>query len=283
MQFDVDIPSGSFSAAVVDAADGHGVANARVTVTNDWNDPESGNRRVMTQVSVGDDGKAPLPPLRPGVLRLRADATGYLSGEREYPIIGTEDATAPFEIALTALDRPTTIHIALPDGTPAIGAEVFAVSAVQKVVYSAAADEKGIVEIPGDLRGVFLIARHPAAASDIQPVETSFENNTWHLSRLAPPLAIRVLSGSSQPLRSSAVFLWTPCCRIGGLTLALFARSASVTSSDGTWTGFALPATPLKILFVNSRDAAAVESGAYDQLATPIAYPWPTVTTVVGF
>jgi hypothetical protein len=281
-EFNIDVPSTHLSVLVVDSKTGQGIDGAVVTVTNDWVDPTGDHRRVMSHVTADKDGIAYLPPSRDGNIQLRADAAGHKPGEL-HAVVDAATSSAPLKIPLDPLADTTALSLELPNGAPAVGADVVVVGANGAIAYVAKSGADGRVDLPSEYLGALLIARHPAAGSDARLWVTLSEEQQWRLPAPGPPLFLQAVDSSGARASSAVVYLLTPCCRIGGVALTYFASSSSLCTPDGRWVGYGLPAQAIRVLLTDGRNASAVNSGAFDALATTVRYPWTDVQRIVKY
>ena len=281
---DIDIPRARYVAAVTDSGSGSGVKQAKLTITNEFDDRVEGHRKIMSQAVTDDQGRSYLPPLRAGNVRVRADADGYLAAEVRSDVSdGTDDVV--LAIPLERIGPQRTLRVVLPDGSPGAGAELLAVSPSDEVLYTSAAGSDGTIRVPNRFAGALLVLRHPSAGSVIRLLTESDDAEiTWQMPNAAPPLTFRAVSADTRAAGSSPLFLWIGDVRLGGVALGFFARSNAATSADGSWTGFNLPPAPIRVLVLNrSTGGLTANVNAFRSLAQTVTYPWPGALTVRAY
>jgi 5-hydroxyisourate hydrolase-like protein (transthyretin family) len=275
---DVTIPRARYRVHVLNQDTGQPVPEARVTLTNTWQDPVEGRRRSMLQLTTDATGEALLPPLRAGTVDLRADAEGYLTATVENQPVADGKEEVRLEVRMHASGSASEVKVVLPGGAPAAGADWIAVKG-ERVVLHGTVPESGTIQVPNALEGALLVAHHQAATG--LRIAAGQGGATWPLLPIAPPLTIHAVDASGQPAGSAPIVVWTAGQRLSGVALAFLVGTGDATSIDGTWLGRNLPAAPLRIL-INKRgtSAAAIESGAFDAVAQQVPYPWPGSVTV---
>jgi hypothetical protein len=190
----------------------------------------------------------------------------------------SETGETPIRILLQPEASGQGRTLQLPDGTPAAGARVAIIDPGGALVFTGAADQQGVIQIPDRPPGASLLAAHPRAGAIALPWnETQYDAETpIRLAPLAPPLSVRAVDSAGSPAGSASVFIWVGPVRIGGAALAFLTGTPAATTAWGTWDAAGLPAAPVRILVTRAPEAA-VMSGAYDALATTIAFPWSGV------
>ena len=288
---DFHLPDRQFTAEVVDAATGEGIAEAQVVVRNEFL-PKAGEERgsfhdkAIFQTSVTDrDGLARLPPLRPGNVELRASAPGYF--QMRDPLIDEileEDRDRTFRILLEPTGDLVEVRLKLPNGQPAAGADVLLTEPEPSAsaLFSARTDEHGAVGI-SRASGVLLI-RHPDAAflvRDWRPDET-LDKIEWALPRASPrPLNVRVENPWTHEASPRAwLAIWVDGRRLSGRTLAWLTGARPAADNNGYWKATNLPERTTAILAWPVKKRGAGDTGLLDSLATELAYPWPDLVEI---
>lgn len=287
-QLDFEIPDAVISVRVVDAISGKGIAGASVSVRNNYRAPagnvgeensgEGRGSRALAQSHLTDTtGLARLAPPRPGQIEITASANDY---QRMHEPIVLEISDPPqdreIDLLLEPLGDRIQVRLTLPDGSPAIGAEVMHVgsSNLGEVVFNGQADDAGVVEIPVQPAHGAILLRHPQGASGlIERQDWRDENSVeWQFSATAEyPLAIRVVSASEEaPGAGATVCLWIGDRAFSGAALSWLWEGGARTDGNGFWTAHRLPRSPVRVLAI-SRTAPCT----YPTLATEIPYPWP--------
>src|ERR1041385_4207214 len=279
---DIEIPLTSYTVQASDES-GKPVRDAKINFANEFNDVQTGRRRVVSTVVTGDDGRAILPPLRPGALQLRVDADGYLPAEKQDTVV--ENAEVVTAITLRRVQDARSIHMTLPNGLPATGAEVLVLSPSEQVLQLGTADEQGTVRVPSNVGLVLLVVRHPGAGSSLRSLDDhDISEIDWHLPESAPPLHVRAVTADGHIAGSEPIYLWIGNQRVSGLALAFLARSGVATAGDGTWNATNLPAGPLRILVVTrASGGAGPKASAFDVLAQSLSFPWPATVEVRAY
>ncbi len=274
-KLDFHIPANVYRVRVVDATSGTGVAGAEVGADN------AGERKKASQGAVTDaDGVAELQPLRPGTLEVWVTAEGYLPSERLTEQVPDGQVERELTIMLRPVESTARLRVVLGDGSPAAGAEVRAQPALDNALplWENRCDAQGLVDVPAQADGAFLLIRHPAAGILIRPwrgSEVSGNDLVWRLPAAATPLRVRVTNSWGEPAAWAQLAVWIDGVRVTGRTLAWMAGS-TVGGSDsrGLWQAHNLPATPIGILAWMRSEAAGALGGSYDSMASPVAYPW---------
>ncbi len=283
-QLDVYIPDARFRIRVYDVESGAPVAEAQVTVRNSFEAAGDEHEKTIVQRATTDeDGVALLPPLRPGSAEIRASAPGFF--RMREPLrreVGSEDRT--FEIGLEPTGSMVAVHLALPNGLPAGGAELMLVDSLStaRPLLSETADEKGLAALSRAAHGQLLI-RHPEAAfliRDWQPTE-AVEEERWTLPpAVSQPLSLAIKDLQGEAVRRAWLALWVDGRRLSGVALAWLTRSRPFADSNGFWTGSNLPQARLAVVACPIKNRSEGETGLYDALAAEISLPWPPVLEI---
>lgn len=280
---DFHLPGNRFRVRAIDAQTGQGVAGASLVVDNRMASGRVASRHATT----GDKGVAELPPLGPGEIRIIAEAEGYLRTGPVSEPVPEEDAEVEVTISLEPLGPGARLRVLLADGTSAAGAEVRAQPTLGNTppVWSGMAGPQGLVEIPEQARGAFLLVRHPLGGGLVRAwdgARAARDTQTWTLPTAAPPLTVRVVQSWGDPVPWAQLAIVIAGVRLHGASLAWLASSpVGSTNRQGIWQGRNLPAQGLRVLaWASDAVAADVLSGAMDGLAEVIPYPWGTVVEV---
>ncbi len=298
-ELDFHLPDGDFRVNVVDAGTGKGIPRAAVEIRNTFfqergRDEEGAPRRTSTEkneravfqtVAADETGMARLPSLREGTLEIRASAKGY-SAMREAVKVQILDAGAEqvVEVKLDPVGETVSLRLLLPNGTPAVGAELLLVDslATGNGLFSARSDGQGLAMVPLHQPG-FLLIKHPATAFLVRDWRPSKEEGEleWRLPPAADrPLRVFVKNASGEGAAARAeLVLWVDGRRLSGAALAWLAGSSPMADSSGVWIGRNLPRAATSILAWNPRMPAA-EAGPPDSEAMAVAYPWADVVEV---
>ena len=266
-ELDIHLPDNDLRVKVVDAATGEGVAGASVSLFH--------QETEATHLEVTDDaGVARLSSLGSGALEIQALAKGYLPPREPVWVEVDGKKDQDFEVRLDPLGETVALHLTLPNGAPAAGAEVWLAMTLEgPPLATASANGEGVVELPRQA-GV-LLAKHRAAAFLVRPwrphegeqeVEWAFPDASGR------PLTVQVRDSAGKGLRSELA-LWIGGNRLAGSMLAWLTDTDSRTDSNGVWSGRNLPQAPVGILAWEpaSTDRSEDLSGE----ATGVPFPWP--------
>ena len=269
---DFHVPRTRFEVTVLDALSRQPVADARVTAASVFA-KETGEHNVVQTATTDHRGRAALPPMRAGTMVLRARADGYFDSEPTRDVVERIDQEGSYEIALRPVVKSIRVVVEESDGRPAAGAQVWAVSSPsghQPPLWRGNADDDGILEVPLDLRNAAFLLRAQRSACAVRRLRDGEVSPVWVLRPAAAPLNIRIS-------RKSRVAVWIDGERVSGVPLAFLSGSVEGTDQDGMWSTALLPPEPVRILAWRTIPDAAIESGAYDVVATTLHYPWPSL------
>jgi hypothetical protein len=294
-ELDFDVPDADLTVRVVDAVTHEGIAGATVSVRNDYLPPVEaggeateearagrGRGRMIGRSHTADaTGLVRLPPPRPGQIEVDASADGYRPGEAQQLDVPDPPQDREIEIALQPHGARVAIHLTLPDGSPAAGAEVQRVdpAAAGGPLFSGRADAAGVVEVPIEPAAGLLLLKHPGAAFavvDWQPWAGE-ERVDWSFAPAAErPLTVRVLDpAGEEPARGAEISLWVGGRRLSGGLLRWLTGSPPMTPPNGLWRVERLPRAPVRVLARTGGLRDEQHPDALSALATEIGYPWP--------
>jgi carboxypeptidase family protein len=263
--YDFDLPRSRYVVRVRNAVTRQPIASANILYENVWTSEKRGGQNVVFNATSDERGEAVLPPLRPGTVSVRAEAKGFeRSASHEERV--DNDAERTIDVDLQPVAEATVLKVALPDGTPARGAELMATA------WRGATDDDGSVEIPKRVIGALLLVRHAKAAGSVRVW------NGEELLRLqdpAPPLTIQTDDGQTAQITAIIDGI-----RVSGFALAFLAWSSPATDRSGIWIARNLPCAPTPLLAWKRLDPAAIASGSYDGVATVVPCPWPNRITL---
>lgn len=289
---DFDIPDADVSVHVVDASTGEPILGATVAVRNEFEPPPAANEssrdhddprmQMIGRSHLTDgDGVVHLPPPRPGRIRLTASAESYAPMEEPLDLeVPDPPQSRDVVLRLERAKASVQMYLRLPDGSPAVGAEVLRVPTIpwDKPSFSGRADSHGIISVPAEPSGGLLLLRHPDASfaivewRDRRPEEPV----KWSFSPAAPPLTVRVLNPSGDEAAAFAeIALWVGGRKLMGSTLHWLVGTRGMSDSNGFWVARQLPTEPVRVLAWNSGVQWESRSGGLDTLAREIAFPWP--------
>lgn len=297
-ELDFDVPDAEVTVRVVDATTGAGIAGAKVHVGNRYLPPAEaggeegedrrGRERMIGQSHTADDaGLVRLPPPRPGRVEIHASADGYrAAGEPLRLEVADPPQDAALEIALEPHGERVAVHLTLPDGSPAAGAEVMRVDpAAGGALYSGRADAAGVVEVPIEPAAGLLLLKHPGAAFavvDWQPWAGE-ERVDWTFPPAAGrPLSVRVLDpAGDEPVHQAEISLWVEGRLLSGRTLMWLTGAPPMTRPNGFWRVEGVPAVTVRVLArAGGLRGEQQHLDALAGMATEIAFPWPELAEV---
>lgn len=292
-QLDFDLSDADITVRVLDAETRLPIAGARIGVRNEYlpSSEEEGVvldeaewRRRMRAIgqshTTDDDGVARLPSPRPGRLRVRAGADGYRSLESPVEIVVPDP---PLDREIEVLLEPhagiVDIHLRLPDGVPAAGAEVLRVGGDGSgTVYSGAADEDGVVRVPVEPADGLLALRHPGAGLGFVDWREwqGRERVEWTFPPAAElPLSLRVTDPSGEAPAPAMLTLWIGGRRLDDHLFQWLLRRPPITDGQGLATIHGLPRVPVRVLAWAPHLREQAAAGALDSFAVEVGYPWP--------
>jgi|GEM_PF-2755913 len=288
---EIDIPDVEITVSVVDRSSGLPIPDARVSVKahfRPWDaeeeskEDESGLKRAMGRsYTTDEEGVAELVSARPGRLEIWARADGYHpSGDPVDLPIPDPPVDREIVVALERLGPGDVIRFLLPDGRPAGGAELLVISdsAGAASGISLRADPEGEAEIPADGGVTLLLVRHPDAASGVVAWPTpNGGDKVWTLEpAVSTPLRIQVVEpGGGEPALRAIPILWIDGVALNGALLRWLFDARPFIGPRGYWSASQLPPRPIRLLVTDP--SSQEEFQAYRNLATEIAYPWPSV------
>lgn len=276
-QIDFHLPDNRYTVVVTAADDGTPVAGAAIGMANRAVAGQSSEHRVVA----GEDGTAKLEPLRPGTLRLHVTAEGFRPADHQEDV--PEDAgEREVRIALEREGEVVDVHLMLPDGAGAAGAEVELAPGTlfSAPVWSGVADGAGMLSIPRRYGGMTLLARHDDAGflvTPFAPPRGDGEVLSLTLPRRAPDLTVRVVrtGGAAAPAPFVRLMLLASGARIAGHPLAWLTGSRPGSPAP-VFTLHRLPEAHIALLAWIGKPPLDhdVPAGAYDVRATAIFPPW---------
>ncbi|MEO8216219.1 MAG: carboxypeptidase-like regulatory domain-containing protein [Acidobacteriota bacterium] len=274
---DIDLPPALWDVKVTSAATGKPIDRATVAASNRWIDPARGRKGATQSVKTDDQGIARLQPLREGTVQIQARADGFDPSEMLSREVGPEDLAETIEIKLKPASDAAGLHVLLPDGRPAAGAQAVLLDALYNIVSVGTVDASGNLAIPRS--PLVLVIRSEGVATRVLVLEDSVTQ--IQLRPEAPPLAVRASRPTGTSGRWALIVAWIDGIRLSGRGLAFAVSSGEQFDSTGTWIARGLPAGPLKILAGTHRIATELRSGAFDNQAKLITFPWPASPAIV--
>jgi hypothetical protein len=274
---DFSFPDNEYRVEVIDSVSGKAIKAARVQVDHTWLD--HGARRKTSQTAITDDsGRIVLPPLREGSLLLKASANGYRNASLEEFQVSAFSRGEDFVIRLEREETARELHILLPGGFPADGAEVWLLrEGTISPFWRGMSGPDGKVGVPLVEVPSIVLIRHRGAGSLARRYTPEMTSLT--MPPAATPLRIRIQRADQGPAGSAPLALLTDDLRILGPPLGFLAWSPALADRNGIWTGTNLPAKSVRVISW-ARTAAAAEGGSFDSMATSIRYPWPQEVTI---
>ena len=302
-ELDVDIADAEIVVRVLDAATRRPIPDARVAVKNEYfdseddgqDDPEWGDRstergrRMLARTYRADEeGRARLAPPRPGRLEIFPSAAGSHESRDAAQVLEIEDPPQDreVEVLLHPIGETMELTLALPDGSPASGAEVMLVDSLWRgtVLFHGQVDDAGAVEIPSEHSHGALLLKHPAAASAVIDWRewAAKDEARWQLAAAAEiALTLEVTDPTGEePARGARVALLVDGRRISGMPLRWLFEGPVGTDSNGHWTASRLPRSGVRLLAWESSVDEEATAGALDNFARNVEYPWPSTVEV---
>jgi len=304
-ELDVDIADAEIVVRVLDAATRRPVPDAAVAVKNEYFDPEDegrdpewgersaeqGRRRgkmLARTYRADEEGRARLAPPRPGRLEIFPSAPGYHDSREAAQVLEIEDPPRDreVEVLLHPIGETVKLTLALPDGSPASGAEVMLVDSLWrgKVLFHGRVGDAGVVEIPSEHSQGALLLKHPAAASAaIDWREWAAKGEArWRFAAAAETALVLEVTdpAGEEPVRGARVALFLDGRRISGMPLRWLFEGPVGTDSNGHWTASRLPRSGVRVLAWESTVDQEATAGGLDNFALNVEYPWPSTVEV---
>lgn len=291
-RLDFDLSEAKITVRVLDRSSGMAIAAAEVAVREEYFPPsestsERGPRpRVLGRTfRTDDDGEIRLPPPRPGTLQITAVADGYSPTPEPVRVeLQDQPLDRTVEVWLEPVENESELQVYLPEGHPAVGAEILIVPDLDgaEVLFAATADESGRVAIPSEPLEGWLLIRHVSAASTVVP-RTRINRSEGGAVRLEPSasrnLVVRVVDETGEtPQRGAQIVLWLGERRLSGGLLRWLFDAPARSDGNGHWVARKLPARPVRLVAVASPDRP--QSLSLEALAVTINNPWPVVQPV---
>lgn len=225
-------------------------------------------------------GVAVLPPLRPGEAVIRARAEGYLPSESLHLEVEPHADDEELTLRLQKTKPEQRLRLLLPDGKPALGAQIRAQSSLANAVplWYGSTDAQGVVQLPREAIGSVLLVRHPQAGFLVQSFqdEVTTHELVWTLPAAAPPLWVKVRQLDGRPAPWVSLALWSTEWRLSGSTLAwLTFSAAAATDREGLWQVRQLPQRSIYLLAWSAEQTTSLQAGELDPLAVAVPFPWP--------
>lgn len=269
--FDVELPPAGWAVKVQDLETRRPISDARVHVKNTFATGSQSSESINQFATTDAEGRAGLPPIRPGFAILRASAEGYETSKPLEIEVAEEDPPRTLDIELEPLRDSITCEVRLWDGRPAAHAEVI-VSNGSEAVFSGRVTAGGEIRLPGNARGRLLI-RHPAAGFLV----THWAGDAREL-RLSPPgeaLSVSVTDATGRPARAELA-LWVDSHKLSGFDLAWVTGQRPWTTPSGTWAASNLPlGAPISVVAWSLEAREDGRAGVYDALAESLGTQWP--------
>lgn len=271
---DFHVPADGITVRVTDAKTGKSVPGATIGLESIWDDDQRGETTLSYRFVADSKGRASLR-VRPGKASITVTSPGYAPSQpSELTVDSSEDRT--IEVALMPTEVMARTRVLLPNGMGGAGAEACLVSGPlgDQMVWRAAADEAGNLEIDAAAASGVLVIRHANAASLALPLK-GLPEVVRLTEPAAAPLLVRTMTSTGEPARFAAISLRVAGIRLVGAALAFYTWSqAPISDNRATWVGRNLPPQPLELLALR-RPAGQLATGGYDALATRVTYPWP--------
>lgn len=293
-RLDFDLSDADVTVRVLDAETRLPIAGARLGVRNEYLPPsdedgaaildEAEWQRRMWAIgqkhTSDDEGVARLASPRPGRLQIHAGADGYRPLESPVVIVVPDPPQDhDLEVLLEPYAETVEVHLRLPDGAPAAGAEALRVGGGgSAAAFSGRADEAGVVRVPVEPTDGPLVLRHPGAGFGI--VDGSEwrgrERVEWTFPPAAAlPLSLRVTDPSGEAPAPAMLTLWVDGRRLDEGLFQWLLRRPPMTDGQGLATLHGLPRVPVRVLAWAPHLREQASAGALDSLAVEVGYPWP--------
>jgi hypothetical protein len=279
-EYDFDLPGNAVRVLITSRGDGAPIPGAEVGF--DLATPLGSG--LSLRVATDDEGVARLPPLEPGLLSVRAEASGFRPTDTTLEI-PSDLAERDIEIGLEPVGDCSEVALVGSDGRPLADAQAVVVADADGFpIWNARSDSSGILAIPSTLTGL-LAVRHTRAAPwlGLLPPEGSGRPATLTLPSPAPPLTIRVVGAGGEPVPRAMLRVFLDGARLGRfLARWLFPDAGAQGDDTGSWRTSRPPAASLAVLaWVSSPGLdEAVQAGTLDHRAVAIPFPWPPEITV---
>jgi hypothetical protein len=287
-RLDLEIPTGHLRVRVLDATNGEAIPSANVISRNiflvETETPEgfeSKEQGVSQKVDTNDEGVASLPPLRPGVVEIRATADGYEPMKTPERVPIPEDSTEQeIEVRLQPVGETIPLRLLLPGGTMAENADVglFDLS-MREELFFGRTDSLGEIRVPTRQPGV-VIVRHPNSAfmtRDWLPPDPG-ETVVWSLPPATGPIRFRAIDGRGSPSAGASLALHVNGRWLSGAILAFLTQSTPRTDGQGLWVAHGVE--PGSIQVVAWQHRAGQEPNWLGTEVVTIPYPWPDLVSV---
>lgn len=281
-ELDFRIPRTRYRISITDSDSGKPIRGSTATLINRWNDPREGQRSASRTVTTNDAGIADLPPLYAGVVELHAQADGYFEAESiRFNVADGDEAEHTVAVRLRAEGNRRSVHLLLPSGAPASGAQLISVNPeTMGFLWGGRADAEGVVSIPESLDASLLLGRHPNGGALVWRWHRADPSSSQlRFPASAAPLVVRFTRHDGTPARFAGVTLW-----IGGVVIRegalAFLTDSDMSDTDGIWLAPNLPAGPVMVAGASGPSRSSAGLQVLRGFATEIAFPWPASVAV---
>jgi hypothetical protein len=281
-KLDFFIPEKRLGVRVFDAGSKQPIAGAAISLRSEYTDASGRQAHDVLGFKTTEQAITRLPPQRLGRVELNVHAEGYADMGPVHVPIDVGEGEHIVDIAMLPGRDEEAVEVRLPDGRPAVGAELAIWSGAALLPWRGTAGTDGVVMVPKAAEGRYLLVRHHEAASRVVRYANHASMAAVNLAAPAPPLLVRVLGSDGVPVGPQGVRIavWQGELRLTGTAAAFLTWSAALTATDGVWVARNLPPQPVRLLATHSDDAARVDAGALDAFATALGYPWPASASI---
>ncbi len=280
---DFHVPDNEFVVRVEDAETNEGIEEAEVRFKNEW-----ANRNMSLSYTTDAQGLVDLPPIRPGLLRLEADAEGYFKSDPVELRVTEENEGRTITLSLRREQEDREIQIQLPGGAPAARAEAVVVRSLHgnaPRLWQGVASEDGRLTLPVVPLPSFLLIRHPDAGFLVFELPGPWERDadvTVSAPVAGQPLALNVVRADGRTANAANVYLWIDSIRrwTSGTSLAWLTWGFTTGTDQGFWVGKNIPAGPVRVAAWHPGNADPVDLSRIEAGAVTATTPWPNPVTV---
>lgn len=275
---DIRVPAVLFSVRVIDAASRQGIEDASVELESTYQHKAKDDggapgplQQLRQSVNTDEAGKAWLPPVQPGILKLTAEADGYLASKPLLVEIPAKPEKQEFELTLDKVEGLVPLELKLASGAPAARSSVALYDPAGSFeLWRSLADEAGKVEVPA-APGHLLVSGGEAS---FLAIGWPPQGETRQLTRLPAAgnfLMMRVTDRHGRPFDGARIALYLDGKVYRGDLLAFLFQAPSFTSQGGLLIANHVPPQSVGLL-AYSPLLAGPPAGA---TPTIVPFPWP--------
>ncbi len=279
MDLDFHVPDNSFRVRVQDAETAEGLAQAEVLFSNSW-----GGQRASLRFVTGEDGIVRLPPVRPGVLMLAANADGYLQSQLVERVVSEDDEGSTIKIALEKEQEDAKVVVRLPGGAPAARAEAVIVPALTgnpPRLWQGMAGEDGTLVLPVVDGQGFLLIRHLGAGFAVIELPGGWGSQDQVQVTLpvpGPPFVVNVVHPDGRPVSAAQIYIWGDGVGrwLSGGPLTWLTWGFHSGTDGGFWQGKGVPAGAVQVAAWVAADREPENQSVLQAAAVTVPFPWPS-------